>query len=434
MSVRVLTGAVLAAGLIVVPLASAAQFGHPAEIPLAGTPTAVVVLDATQDGLDDVVVGNATTPPLTLLPGTGTGAFDRPVAFGTGPAARALAVADFDGDGADDLAVAGGNQVTIYLQENAVLVKHASVDVPAAQALLVTDLDVDGNVDLVAGSSTRATVTVFQGLGDGTFQPGIDYATRGAAKSLLAADVNGDELPDLVTGGTGVSVLLGNGDGTLGPAVSASDTAGISALAAEDFDDDGDPDLAVARAPNVVDVLLNDGEGQFSAGTSQHVGGTPVALAVSYVDGDSSFDLVTANRGTNDVSVLLGTGDGGFQQQSRTRAGKGPAALAAGDLNDDGTNDLVVADRTSKAVTVLLNGADAPQPVVCTVPAVARKKLAAARRVVAAAHCKVGAVRRKYSARIRKGKVIAASPLPGTRRPVDTPVTLLVSRGPKPKR
>jgi beta-lactam-binding protein with PASTA domain len=30
--------------------------------------------------------------------------------------------------------------------------------------------------------------------------------------------------------------------------------------------------------------------------------------------------------------------------------------------------------------------------------------------------------------------VIAASPLPGTRRPVDTPVTLLVSRGPKPKR
>lgn len=432
---RVLAGAVLAAGLMVVPLASAAPFGRPAEIPVAGSPAAVAVLDATQDGVTDVVVAGASAPALTLLPGKGTGAFDRPVVLGNGTSGRSLAVADLDNDGGDDLAVAGGNEIAIYLQADGTLVRHGVLSVPSAQTLLATDFDADGSVDLVASAANRAAVTVFQGAGDGTFLQGVDYdATGTAPTSLFVGDVNGDELPDLITGGNGVWALLGNGDATLGPPTPLAESSGVSALTGEDFDGDGDLDLATAHAPNGVDVFLNDGEGQFSAGSSRVVGGTPVAIAAAYIDSDSSLDVVTANRGTNDVSILLGSDDGTFQAQARTRVGKGPAALAVSDFDSDGTNDLVVADRLSKAVTVLLNGANAPQPVVCQVPPVARKTLPRARRLVASANCKVGAIRRKYSSRIRRGKVIAVSPLPGTRRPVDTPVTLLVSRGPKPKR
>ena len=54
----------------------------------------------------------------------------------------------------------------------------------------------------------------------------------------------------------------------------------------------------------------------------------------------------------------------------------------------EGTLDLVTANRGSKTVTVLLNGADAPQPVVCLVPGVVRRKLAVAQRIVGAANCK----------------------------------------------
>ena len=107
--------------------------------------------------------------------------------------------------------------------------------------------------------------------------------------------------------------------------------------------------------------------------------------------------------------------------------------MAIEDVDSEGTNDLVTANRLSKSVTVLLNGVDAPQPVVCLVPAVARRKLAVARRLVAAANCRVASLRHKYSARVRKGRVISVSPAPGTRRPVETSVTLLVSRGRKPK-
>jgi len=435
--VRLLTGPVLAVALIVVPLASAAPFGRPAEIPVARAPVAVAMLDATQDGLADVVVGNAAGAgaPLTLLRGRGTGAFDRPVDFGSGPAPRALAVGDFDGDGGDDLAVAGANLVAVYMQVDGALVKRVEVSLPApgARALLATDLDLDGNLDLVASMSNRAQVTVFQGAGDGNFVAGIEYPTRDAPAALFAADVDGDGLPDLVTGGSsGVSVLPGNGDGTLGRPAAVTDTPGITALTGEDFDSDGDIDLADARTPNAVDVLLNDGEGGFA--TSAHtVGGSPVAIATAYLDSDSSLDLVTANSGTNDVSVLPGAEDGTFGQQVRFPVGKGPASLTVGDLNDDGASDLVVSDQLSKAVTVMLNGVDAPVPVACRVPVLTRKTLASARRLVAAAHCKVGTVRRKYSARYKKGRVIAVTPLPGTVRPVDTAVTLLLSRGRRPK-
>jgi hypothetical protein len=433
--VRFLGGAVLAAGLIVVPLASAAQFGRPAEIPLAGTPVAVGVVDVTQDGNGDLVVANAGAPPLTLLRGNGTGAFEAPVPFGTGPAARAIAVYDLDNDGGDDLAVVGGNEVAVYLAAEGSFVRHGSLVAPSVSAVLASDLDFDGNADLLAAASNRPVVTVFRGLGDGTFLPGTEYsAGRSAATALFAADLNGDDLTDLVTGGDGVSVLLGNDDGTLGAPVGVTDTPGVTALTGGDFDGDGDVDLALARSPNVVGILLNDGEGLLSAGGTYQVGGAPVALAASFVDDDASLDLVTANRGTNDVSLLLGTESGGFQPPTRARAGNGPAGLALSDLDGNGTTDLVVADRLSKSVTVLLNGADAPQPVVCRVPVLAHRTLATARRIVSAANCRVGSVRRKYSGRIKRGKVIAVTPLPGTRRPVGTTVTLLVSRGPKPKR
>lgn len=431
---RVLGAPVVAAGLLVVPLASAAQFGRPAEIPLVRTPVAVAVTDATQDGTQDLVVANATPPVLTVLPGKQDGRFDRPLDIGRGPAPRSLAVADLDNDGGDDLAVAGGGEITIYIGADATFVRRSSLTVPAPSAVAVADLDLDGNYDLVAAGSSRSLVTVFTGVGDGTFLQGQEYATGTVPTSLYAADLNGDELPDVAVGGNPVSVLFGNGDGTLRPPVAINVNRETLALTGEDLDGDGDVDLAVAHRPNVVDILLNAGDGQFPAGGTYRVGGTPGAIGAAYVDDDGALDVLTANRGTNDVSILPGLGDGRFQSESRVRVGKGPVGLAIEDLNGEGSNDLVTANRRSKSVTVLLNGVDAPQPVVCLVPAVARRTLAAARRLVDAANCKVAAVRRKYSARVRKGRVISVTPVPGTRRPVDTPVTLLVSRGAKPRR
>jgi len=433
--VRVVGAALFAAGVLVVPLASAATFGRPAEIPLVRAPTAAVHVDATGDGLEDLVLANATGPPLTELTGDQNGSFVQPREIGSGPAPRSLAVADFDGDGANDLAVAGGGEIAIYYSADGTLVRRTVLSAPGVSNVNAADLDLDGNYDIVAASATRSTVTVFAGTDEGTFLAARNYATGNPPAAIFVADLNGDEFPDVATGGNALTVLFNNGDGTLGTPAATDQPPEILALTGDDIDADGDVDLVAASRPNLVTVLINSGDGHFLHEDSYAVGATPVGVDVAFLDDeDANLDVVTANQGTNDVSILRGTGDGHLQGETRVKVGKGPAGLVADDLNGDGLRDLVVPNRLSKSVTVLLQGADAPQPVVCLVPQVVRRKLAVARRLIGAANCKVTVVRRKFSGRVKKGKVISVTPVAGTRRPVGTSVALLVSRGPNPKR
>jgi hypothetical protein len=67
----------------------------------------------------------------------------------------------------------------------------------------------------------------------------------------------------------------------------------------------------------------------------------------------------------------------------------------------------------------------------CVVPALKRKRLSGARRALAAAHCKLGAVRRAYSTRVRSGRVVSQTPAAGARLPNGGRVSVVVSRGPR---
>ena len=67
----------------------------------------------------------------------------------------------------------------------------------------------------------------------------------------------------------------------------------------------------------------------------------------------------------------------------------------------------------------------------CTVPGLAKRTLDQARKLLKKAHCGVGKVRKAHSSRVPKGRVIAQGLKPGTRRFELTPVSLVVSRGPR---
>lgn len=65
----------------------------------------------------------------------------------------------------------------------------------------------------------------------------------------------------------------------------------------------------------------------------------------------------------------------------------------------------------------------------CIVPNLRGRRLSAARRALAAAHCATGKVTRKYSRTVKKGRVVAQDERPGTRLAPGTTVDLVVSRG-----
>ena len=70
-------------------------------------------------------------------------------------------------------------------------------------------------------------------------------------------------------------------------------------------------------------------------------------------------------------------------------------------------------------------------PGLCTVQDVKRQTLAAAKRAIARANCRVGKIRRAYSKSVKRGRVISQKPKPGTVLPNRGKVNLVVSRGRK---
>jgi hypothetical protein len=218
--------------------------------------------------------------------------------------------------------------------------------------------------------------------GNGTFAPRTDVTTGGVPNSVALADVDGDGRLDLVTANPrprparGVTVLVGRGDGTFRPKRDYAVGVYGSRVAAADLNGDARPDLALSDGRNLA-VMLNRGTGAF------------------------------------EPPLWFGYGN----------------AVAAGDFNLDGRADLVagwVNDRNGAwSVNAHMNA-----PGLCNVQQLVGKTFAAAKQLLGRASCAVGAVRRSYSTKVKRGRVIRQSPrFPGGILPGGGKVTLVVSLG-----
>ena len=208
-----------------------------------------------------------------------------------------------------------------------------SITTPGTPATLTSiDVNGDGKPDLIVVSNDTntgaATVSVFLGNGDGTYQTGTNYTTQLITGSVTVADVNKDTHPDLIVVGAplsglttdpAVAVFLNNGSGMFGAAISGPALPDLSASNAvvADFNKDKNPDLAT----NDGHVLLGDGTGHFSlkAG-SQFPAATSLTAADFNQDGNIDIATVTAATGQNyqdTVGIFLGNGDGTFTPGER---------------------------------------------------------------------------------------------------------------------
>jgi hypothetical protein len=143
----------------------------------------------------------------------------------------------------------------------------------------VRDINNDGKPDLAVTNTNSNTVGVLLGRGDGTFLPVHTYGSGGwYTEAVTVADVNGDVKPDLLLTNYlacadgvkcpngSVSVLLGNGNGTFqGPISYGSGAQDATSLAVADVNGDDMPDLIVANywggnlfGNGSVGVLLNN--------------------------------------------------------------------------------------------------------------------------------------------------------------------------------
>ncbi len=236
----------------------------------------------------------------------------------------------------------------------------------ASPYLLTTgDFNGDGIPDLAVsnGNTAGQTVNVMLGNGDGTFRPPQPYQVLTGPLGIASGDFNSDGALDLAVAcfqprNQGVSVLMGNGDGTFQAQQPYQVGTEPVAVAVGDFNADGAPDLAVVDFAGPVIVLLNNGDGTFTAEQQTFpAGDEPMAIAVGDFNGDGILDLAIVGH-FSQVQVLLGNGDGTFQPAAAFNTGSFPFGIAVGDLNGDGILDLAVTNIMDSSVSVLLGNGD----------------------------------------------------------------------------
>jgi hypothetical protein len=397
--------------------------------------------DLNGDSSTDLVALDGGRSSVSVLLNNGAGAFGIPHDYETGLVPTAVAIADLNGDGVLDLATAnkGDDTASVLLNRgDGTFLPH--VDLRAgrrASSIGIRDLNGDGEPDLVVGNAGANAVSVLLNRGDGSFQARSDYTTGSAYPSI--ADLNRDGYPDLVAmKANAVAVLLNRGDGSFQAKVEyPTGRGGGGSIAIGDLTGDGAQELAVANFDaGTVSVLRNRGDGSFAAKHDYATGREPDSLAIADLNGDGRQDLVALNGDnfgrTSTASVLLNRGDGSFEKELYYAVGYATnryaitRALAIGDLNGDGRLDLAATITGDEVpdVGVVIN-----RHGLCNVQRLAGMTLAAAKQTLAHVNCRLGKLRRVYSKRVKKGRVITQKPGLGAVRPQGAKVDLVISIG-----
>ncbi len=347
--------------------------------------------DVNLDQIPDLLVANIGTPfpqflngSVTVLTGDGEGGVHPAISHPAGDYVRNVAAGDFDGDLAPELVATNFSDETASVLFNDGFGGYGlPVALPVGanpEAVAFADFDGDLHLDIAVTNyglgTAAASVTLLFGNGEGGISTTSTLALTGhAAVDLIAADLNGDEAPDLAVACSGryyagewvhygLYVRLNRGDGTFDPETHYATMhlpRTVHAIATESA---GLPDLVVTTHGPTTSILFvgevvtffNDGFGQFLPPVTSPITHDHFSAACGDVNDDGHADLVLPYMSASVISVLWGDGSGAFSGRSHYAAGEEPRAVALAHLSGARTlPDVAVAHGTINEIGILRN-------------------------------------------------------------------------------
>jgi hypothetical protein len=237
------------------------------------------------------------------------------------------------------------------------------------RTVLLGDVNNDGIPDMIANGAGGSGVSVFRGLGGGTFAAAQTFAANAAGVPALG-DFNLDGKLDIaipLTALQSIQIYNGNGDGTFTSGAVFGIPPNCEVLVSADFNGDGKADLATAgnstASTGTLRVYLNTtstpGPIVNMAGADYAVAAQPRGVAVGWnLFGTQKYDLVTANQSAGSVTLMKNNGAGVFGNRLDIATQKSCYAVTVGLLwaeitPGDSRPQIVTANKDSATVSMI---------------------------------------------------------------------------------
>ena len=299
---------------------------------VSGSANDIAAGDFNGDGNVDLALANATTQ---VVVGNGDGTFQPPISSSTG--SNTVAAGDLNHDGVLDLLICGFD--TGILLGNG----DGTFDPPTFYGVgnrfaRIGYFNRDQDPDVVAGGDYAAIGVAF-GRPDGTLRAPRSYL--GGSGGFDTADFDGDGHADVKVAGGGLFFLRGLGDGTFESGVQVSEL-GADRLVATDLNADGKLDLLISSFSSLeaaIYTLLGNGDGTFqpSQRTALSIDDHPWPAVGDFKE-DGLMDVTLTGVSDDELVILIGKGDGTFEPEFSYHTDDGPQSPTAADFNATATS------------------------------------------------------------------------------------------------